>query len=169
MALAAQGKPVLPADCPHFNLSHSDDLALLAVSASGPVGIDLEQIRPDLEWMPLARRYFHLDEWQALTGLPPNQQREAFFAVWVRKEAWLKALGVGLGYPTTAFAVTVPPAPPALTAAATDSASPTQWRFFDLPVGSGFKGTLVFPATPPVRGIDLLQFSEDSQNTPPIP
>lgn len=92
------GKPALVAAdqrTPHFNLAHSGDLILLAFHLRCPVGVDVEQHRPDLDWEPLARRVLPLQERQRLEDLPPEQRREAFLAAWCRLEARLKARGEG--------------------------------------------------------------------------
>lgn len=97
--LGPHGKPALasPAQAaPQFNLAHSGDLILLAFHATTPVGVDVEQHRPALDWEPLARRVLPPGERQRLEWLPPEQRREAFLAAWCRLEARLKARGEGL-------------------------------------------------------------------------
>lgn len=78
--LGEHGKPSLANGAVHFNLSHSGDLAVVAVS-DGEIGVDVEQIRDDFDYESIA----------------PAPSREAFFRAWTRKEARLKATGVGLG------------------------------------------------------------------------
>ncbi len=75
-----------------FSLTHSGDHALLAVSRMA-VGIDLEQMRPSVDVQALAARFFAGNESEAIACLPEDEQVEAFFRVWVRKEAYLKACG----------------------------------------------------------------------------
>ncbi|MCE1162539.1 MAG: 4'-phosphopantetheinyl transferase superfamily protein [Thiomonas sp.] len=79
-----------------FNLSHSLDKALLAVSNGLPVGVDIEAIRPDLPDSVLAAGVLTPGELDELAQLPPKQQTDVFFACWARKEACMKALGLGL-------------------------------------------------------------------------
>ncbi|MEW6305682.1 MAG: 4'-phosphopantetheinyl transferase superfamily protein [Verrucomicrobiota bacterium] len=77
----------------HFNVSHSDDLALIAVTRDCEIGIDVEHIRPITEADQIAARFFtprELAQWRAL---PPELRTEAFFNCWTRKEACLKANG----------------------------------------------------------------------------
>ena len=90
-ALARQGQAPL-----HFNLAHSGDLILLAFHATRPVGVDVEQHRPDLAWEPLARRVLSPAECRLLERLLPERRPEAFLAAWCRLEARLKARGEGL-------------------------------------------------------------------------
>jgi len=89
------GKPRC-ADAPGFNLSHSGDLILLAFHDGGEVGVDVEQARPDLNWLPIARRVFPPAEAAALASLPSGEQPGAYLRAWCRLEARLKACGEGL-------------------------------------------------------------------------
>ncbi len=79
-----------------FNVSHSRDLALYAVTFDQEVGIDIEWMDPELEIRPLVSRFFTPREQQAFVELPPDQQLTAFYRLWTRKEAYLKAQGRGL-------------------------------------------------------------------------
>ena len=84
----------------HFNVSHSGALAAIAVGRR-PVGVDVERIRADLPWPRIAAEFFSPSEVGALEHVAPPDGRRAFFDCWVRKEAYLKAVGVGLRRPTT--------------------------------------------------------------------
>ncbi len=94
-AYGADGKPTLAAGSGHlqFNLSHSDTLALCAVTRDRAVGIDVERIRSSVRIDGIAARFFPAAEAAALRALPERPRLEAFFASWVRKEAWIKATG----------------------------------------------------------------------------
>ena len=94
----------------HFNASHSGELMLIAAGAV-PLGCDIERIDPGIEWRPIADRLFAAEERAALAPLDDAAGRAAFFRVWARKEAFVKALGQGLAYPLDAFAVGVDTAP----------------------------------------------------------
>ena len=89
------GKPSLAGfDWPQFNLSHCDDLALLAISAL-PVGVDVERVRP-LDALPqMMQIACSPAERQALRALPESRRLRAFFFTWTRKEALMKAHGAG--------------------------------------------------------------------------
>jgi 4'-phosphopantetheinyl transferase len=94
------GKPSLPADlnC-QFNLSHSGGTAILAVSASHEVGLDIEVMRPTSDLQAMARQVMTEAEWQSWNQSPADQRLHGFYCCWTRKEATLKALGVGLNLP----------------------------------------------------------------------
>ncbi len=88
------GKPHCPGG-PAFNLSHSGDLILLALHPRWPVGVDLEKLRPGLDWEPIARRVLTEPQCQALNGLPAPARMAGFLAQWCALEAELKAAGTG--------------------------------------------------------------------------
>ena len=96
---SAYGKPFLataPAGNIQFNLSHSHEVALIAVTEAREIGIDVEWIRKDFAFREVAERFFTEREVAALHSLPDNFQREAFYKCWTSKEAFLKAKGTGL-------------------------------------------------------------------------
>jgi 4'-phosphopantetheinyl transferase len=99
------GKPQL--DDIHFNVSHSDHLAVIAVSRDEPVGIDVERIAPKHDLLALARTAFSPAECEALSAMPPEEQTAAFFRTWARKEAYLKLLGTGFALPSDSFTLPV--------------------------------------------------------------
>jgi 4'-phosphopantetheinyl transferase len=107
---AAKGKPALcmggEIDRIRFSLSHSGEYALLAVALDQEVGADLEQMRGEIEFAPLAGQ-FSVCEAAWLASLPAEARREAFFALWTCKEACVKATGEGLSCPLDQFDVTV--------------------------------------------------------------
>jgi 4'-phosphopantetheinyl transferase len=90
------GKPSLAdRDDLHFNVSHSGDLALLALSGQ-PVGIDVEQIKPDFDFAGISQRFFRAEEVAELDATGEASKVQRFFALWTRKEAFLKATGKGV-------------------------------------------------------------------------
>ncbi|MCB0640832.1 MAG: 4'-phosphopantetheinyl transferase superfamily protein [Phaeodactylibacter sp.] len=103
----ATGKPLLASPGPlHFNLSHAGELALFAFSLDRPVGVDIEQMRADIELEAIARQFFSPREIQAIALIPETEKRALFYQFWCRKEALLKALGAGLSYPAENLDVT---------------------------------------------------------------
>jgi 4'-phosphopantetheinyl transferase len=90
------GKLALTDNSIQFNLSHSQDLALYVVALNQEVGIDIEWLNPDVAIENIAAHYFSSAENSHITSLPTKQRLTAFYYYWTRKEAYLKALGVGL-------------------------------------------------------------------------
>jgi 4'-phosphopantetheinyl transferase len=95
--LGPHGKPALPGGGPAFNLSHSGDLALYALSANAEVGVDVQLERRQIDEAAIARRFLTTDDAHRLARLPPPERRTEFLRAWVRHEAALKCRGVGFG------------------------------------------------------------------------
>lgn len=99
-AAGEQGKPVLTGEAAKqglcFNLSHSGDMALIALSHQRPIGIDVERMRAVTNALALARRFFTTEEHTVLSRLPATGLSRAFLTCWTRKEAVMKAHGKGM-------------------------------------------------------------------------
>ena len=111
-----RGKPflLLPETEFQFNLSHSGGKALFAFARSHKVGVDVEAgERLGDDWPSLARRYFSAREQAELNALPEHQRRAAFLTGWARKEAYLKATGLGIADGLQTIEVTLGPDRPA--------------------------------------------------------
>lgn len=101
----ANGKPQLAASGLHFNLSYRPGRALLAVSNAGAVGADVEPLTPLTDAAALIAELFAPAEQAALQAAAPADYWRLFYLIWTRKEAYAKALGMGLGMPFAAFSV----------------------------------------------------------------
>lgn len=106
------GKPKLSHRNLQFNVAHSGDLALVAITCDCEVGVDLEQLRPVKQSLEIARRNFHPLELAAIGAAGEAEFDHAFLRCWTRKEAVVKALGAGIGYPFAAFDVLTASADP---------------------------------------------------------
>ena len=125
-----------------FNLSHSNEVALLGVALDAELGVDVEHIRADFASEDIAQRYFSRAEVEAFNALPPDERVAAFFRCWTRKEAYIKAIGKGLSQALDAFDVTLAPdIAPALLRAEDDDAS--RWWIGDIEVGKGYAGAMI--------------------------
>lgn len=101
LARAETGKPFVTRDPQKhsgitFNVSHSHNRALIAISKAQEVGVDLESVRPEVEVAKLSERYFTPAEHTVLMQATEDQRAVIFFRYWVAKEAVLKARGIGL-------------------------------------------------------------------------
>jgi 4'-phosphopantetheinyl transferase len=88
-----------------FNLSHSQSVGLIAISTDSEVGVDVELLRHMPDAAALADSYFTEAEQRALQAVSPDERDRAFLRCWTRKEACLKATGMGLGADTRGFEV----------------------------------------------------------------
>lgn len=122
----AQGKPWLMDErgapqALQFNVAHSGELILYALSGQQEVGIDVEHIRVETSYETIAEQFFSPAEVTALRSLPFAEQPQAFFNCWTRKEAYLKARGDGFSFPLDGFAVSL------------DSQSPVTLEVYEFP------------------------------------
>jgi 4'-phosphopantetheinyl transferase len=143
------GKPALlpPPDeggeALRFNLSHSQELALFAVTRGRELGVDLEYIRPIVAVEQIVAHFFSDRENEAFSALPPNRQLEAFFNCWTRKEAYVKARGGGLALSLKQFAVSLAPGEPAaLSCTGGDPREVAGWSLRALKPGPGYVAAL---------------------------
>ena len=111
--------PINPQDL-RFNCSHSADWALIALARELEVGVDLEQHQLLPDAAELAQRFFSDYEINELRRLPAPLQLQGFFDCWTRKEAFVKAVGLGLTFPLSRFSVTLAPDQPAALLEVTD-------------------------------------------------
>lgn len=95
------GKPFIESSLLRFNLSHSENLMLLAVTHRREVGVDIEAIRENVPSEFLAEHYFTPEDQWALRVCPSAERVAKFFEIWTRTEAKLKAEGTGFGGTTT--------------------------------------------------------------------
>jgi len=145
------GKPALAqplaASGLEFNLSHSHEVALVAVARQRAVGVDVEFVKREFSFDELARRFFTTQEVAALFELPQPLQREAFFKCWTSKEAFLKAKGTGLSGKLDEVAITL-----AADQQVRINASVPDWSLTELTLCVGYHGALVVQGDPrPIR------------------
>jgi 4'-phosphopantetheinyl transferase len=91
------GKPQIDRRVLCFNLSHSEDLMLLAITLRREVGVDVEFMRDDVPFEMLADHFFAPEESLQVRTLPSSCKKQKFYEVWTSTEAKLKASGAGLG------------------------------------------------------------------------
>ena len=150
------GKPELGgrfADCGlHFNLSHCDELALLAFSRLAPLGVDVERVRALDDADDLVARFFSPRENRAFQQLAETEKPLAFFNLWTRKEAWLKATGEGIGHLLNQVEVSfLPGQTPELLHVPKRWEPPgnNTWSLHQLTPARGFTAALAIAATDP--------------------
>ena len=144
----ANGKPEFSREMQchgiNFNLSHSEGLALLAITRGLALGVDIEQVNPNFSGQEIAERYFSANEVKLLGGLPEAVRTQAFFSCWTRKEAYIKALGMGLSVPLDSFEVGFSPGGPKhILGPQDDSGEVSRWSIYDIEAAEGYKAALV--------------------------
>ncbi len=144
----AKGKPELCGAVEQsgikFNLSHSSERALLAITRQLTVGVDIEWVNAESVTREIAEHCFSALEVQTLLALPTGQRAEAFFSCWTRKEAYIKALGEGLSVPLDSFVVAFAPGiPAALLDVKIDDTEVQRWSVYNIEVTEGYKAALV--------------------------
>jgi 4'-phosphopantetheinyl transferase len=141
------GKPALAEESSgkglRFNMSHSHELALYVVACDREVGIDLEYIRRDFAIQEIARHFFSPREVSTLCALPARLQAQAFFNCWTRKEAYIKATGLGLALPLHQFDVSLSPGEPAeLLGSRENPQEASRWTLRELAPGDDYVAAL---------------------------
>jgi 4'-phosphopantetheinyl transferase len=107
------------------------------------VGIDLERVRFDLAVVEIAERFFSQREVAILRALPADEQRQAFFRCWTRKEAYIKARGEGLSLPLDQFDVSLAPGEPAaVLGTQRDPSEAARWSLLELDPAPGYVAAL---------------------------
>jgi len=139
----SHGKPYLAdaADL-RFNVSHAEDTAMYAIASGAEVGIDIEATMRNVDIDGVARHAFSASECEVLAALAPDARREAFFRIWTRKEAYVKARGEGLSYPTRSFTVSHDGDDNALLHDERDERAQDRWRVSGLEAPPGFAAAL---------------------------
>ncbi len=126
-----------------FNVSHSAGLALYAVVLGREVGVDIEEVRVGVAFTQIAARTFSPMESTAFRTLPARMQPTAFFNCWTRKEAYIKARGLGLSLPLDEFDVSLVPGEPAmLLRTPGEPEAVRKWSLQALAPGPGFVGAV---------------------------
>lgn len=144
IAKSAYGKPYL-VDYPtvQFNISHSGEHLLMAISTLGTIGVDIEQVQVMRTAVAdLVEKCFANQEIAYWKSVPVAEQLSEFYRFWTRKEAFVKAVGrgIGLGLPECVIATANSPA---LVSIPPECGSVNDWRLFDLPVPENLCGALV--------------------------
>ena len=126
-----------------FNVSHSGDIALLAFARHRELGVDVEKVCEDFEHETIARRFFSEQEQRQLAALAPEERYAGFFRCWTRKEAYIKAQGIGLSLPLHQFDVSLKPGDAnALLATRPDLSEAARWSLREVPAGDGYVAAL---------------------------
>jgi 4'-phosphopantetheinyl transferase len=126
-----------------FNLSNSDERALIGFVREREIGVDIEYLKPMPDCEQIAERFFSESERLVLREIPAERKEEAFFNCWTRKEAYLKAVGEGLAAPLDSFDVTLAPGEaPRMHTLRGDAAAASRWLFEHLQPAPDYVGAI---------------------------
>ena len=143
LAYTNRNRPVLAQDDSiQFSISHTHDLVAVALTADARIGIDLEHIHPTPDLPELAERILSAQDLKTFQSLPRDEALTAFFRVWTRKEAYLKARGEGITEGLQEISVSLGPEEISSVADTRDESAATTWRLLSLPVPEGYMGSI---------------------------
>ena len=133
------GKPHIEAPI-EFNVSYSHRMGVIALAVDTMLGADIEQVRLIPEAGDIVRSQFSDAERQAYFNLPDADRNGAFFEIWTRKEAFIKAIGRGLSFPLNEFSVGIDGTTGVVTQG--DSCSDADWTIQDVSPNCNYKAAL---------------------------
>lgn len=117
----------------HFNVSHTKGLTVCAISELAEIGIDVENVAQERDFLAMARGFFAHSECQWLAVTPEADLRRNFYALWTLKEAYVKAKGMGLSIPLSSMSFDLSDGS-AIAFHAGSEAHPDRWRFLSMPL-----------------------------------
>jgi 4'-phosphopantetheinyl transferase len=148
LSYSAHGKPSL-ANAPvniEFNVSHSDDLLVIALCLNQPIGVDIEKEEPQFPVMQIAARFFCQSEQRALAALEGERRLRAFFQIWTAKEALLKANSLGFSVDPSKVEVALNPL--RFISGESGDAESRRWHLSALTLEAGYSGALAVMMEP---------------------
>jgi 4'-phosphopantetheinyl transferase len=121
-----------------FNLTHSGELVLIAVAIDRDVGVDIEFIDNSVPFEEVAKRVLSVNEIAVLEALPESLRRAGFFNCWARKEAYVKAQGMGLSIPLNSFDVSLVQGEAVTYVESANSSDTSNWKIENLKIDSRY-------------------------------
>ncbi len=174
------GRPTLVGDPLRFNLSHSHEIAVVAVAHRGLVGADVEWKEPDRRLDALAERFFAPAEFESYSTLPVNDRFDVFYRTWCRKEAYVKAQGTGLSFSSRRFQVEMPTVEKSAASAQTlctgsswllstemTGDAPSDWQGFEVEPAPDYVSAVFWKG--PAREVRLFDADFSDADPPPGP
>lgn len=157
-----RGKPELASPVTHnlqFNMSHSRDVVLVAVTHGRRVGVDIEHIDEPGDVRRITARFLSPRDREAIEQLPAERQRDAFLRCWTRKEAYMKARGDGISRPLDDFEVVETAGDtqqPRLLKVSGDPNEAGRWELADVPAPRGFMAAIAVEG----QGFEVVQHTD---------
>lgn len=154
------GKPYLDKNHIQFNLSHSENEAILGITNAVEIGVDIEKINLEKNYDDIARRFFSRSEYAYLEQLSGKEKMDTFFQLWTHKEAFVKATGRGLSQQLKSFSIGLAPSK-LITASQYDS---TEWTIQPFLWKPGFMSAFATRQTMP----EVIYYTHSMLNSRPI-
>jgi len=132
-----------------FNVSHSEDLVILATAVNRSIGVDSEFVRPVEDFERIAHLYFTNAERALIQAASDNKKEHVFLSYWTRKEAYVKAVGKGLSIPLNSFETTIPIGMCGIRMPVARDSQKVAWWLTDLEMPRGYVGSLVVEGAAP--------------------
>ncbi len=153
-----KGKPSLLSDPEfRFNVSHTEDVTVLAFTLGCELGVDVEHIHPMENLLDIAGHFFSAPEANELKTMPKAEQIRAFFLCWTRKEAYIKATGDGLSSSLSDFRVSLSPHEPArFLEFKNEPSSHQSWKLHNLDVGPNHAAAIAYCDDPRAVAVSSL-------------
>ncbi len=157
------GKPFIDIiDAPlKFNLSHANNCILIAITKNADIGIDVEEMKPEIDLLGVARLILNDNEYNKLQALREEERVFAFYRAWTRKEAFIKAIGKGFSFPLKQVEVTLLPEETnqivAIEGSHNKGNKDTQWRLIEIIPGPNYLSSLAVAEN--IQNINLWDFN----------
>ncbi len=143
----------------YFNLSNSENICIFAFTKDGDLGVDIEKIHDMSDMGRIVESFFSPLENKKFCSLPECSRKKTFFNYWTRKEALLKAMGVGLSFPLDIFDVLFDEDDTSQVSITTrNQNAETEWTLRDIDIFEGFTSTLALEGNHPNCGTRLRYF-----------
>jgi 4'-phosphopantetheinyl transferase len=136
-----------------FSITHTGDYVAVALTANARVGIDIEHARSKADLVALSKRILSTKDRRIFTTLPVADSLAAFFRIWTRKEAYLKARGEGISDGLQKFSVSFSTDEITTVIDERDRVNEAKWRLHSLKVVDGYTGCVA--CDDPGKRIDL--------------
>ena len=137
------GKPYLNEKDVFFNVSHSVDCFVIAITHLGQIGIDIEQKNRKLDYSKIKGLLFSESELNLFDDLEQDSKQEAIINAWTRKESFFKALGSGMTSPLKEFEVDfMPGSEPSINKMGWGNDEKENWKMISLDIDKDYIGAI---------------------------
>ena len=158
------GKPQFRVDTMvRFNVSHSENYVVIGFVHESEIGIDVEYLKKNFDVLELGQNFFSNDEIDTLEAMAAKDQYDGFYRCWTRKEAFIKAKGMGLSFPLDAFSVSLDNNTTALLEkTAWNPIESREWDMFSFSPGKGYIAAVAIKGN--IKSVSIANWEHNSPN-----